>query len=117
MVIDLSAPVCDDRITFVLGDDATIYHITIDEPSRTFVSGEIIQEEFVKVFRAAMETLKNLRPAPECIHIFPVMPNSLAVRAGMDYMPKADLPVVIYEQANQADGFFKALTIGGQNDR
>ena len=117
LVIDLSAPVCDDRITSVLGDNTTIYHITIDEPSRTFVSGEIIQEEFVKVFRAAMETLKNLRPAPEYIHIFPVMPNSLAVRAGMDYMPKADLPVVIYEQANQADGFFKALTIGGQNDR
>lgn len=113
LVIDLSTSVCDDRITFMLGDDATIYHITIDEPSRTFVSGEIIQEEFVKVFRAAMETLKNLRPAPKCIHIFPVMPNSLAVRAGMDYMPKADLPVMIYEQANQADGFFKALTIGG----
>jgi hypothetical protein len=40
------------------------------------------------------------------------MPNSLAIRAGMDYMPKADLPVVLYEQANQADGFFEAMTIG-----
>ena len=41
------------------------------------------------------------------------MPNSLAIKAGMDYMPKTDLPLIVYEQATQRDGFFEALTIGG----
>ena len=112
LVIDLSATVLDDRITTVLGEDATIFHITMDHPCRTFVTSEAVQDDFVKVFRQAMEHIKNLRPAPSEIHLFQVMPNSLAVRAGMDYMPKVDLPVVLYEQANQADGFFEAMTIG-----
>lgn len=112
LVIDLSAQVLDDRITSVLGADISIYHITIETPCRAFVTSEEIQAGFTGVFRKAMETIKNLRPIPTEIHVFPVMPNSLAVRAGMDYMPKTDLPLVLYEQANQADGFFAALSIG-----
>ena len=113
LVLDLSAAVLDDRITSVLGDDVTIFHISIKSPCRSFVSNEKIQEDFVLSFREAMERIKNMRPQPAAIHIFPVMPNSLVIRAGMDYMPKADLPVVLYEQANQNDGFFEAITIGG----
>ena len=112
MVIDLSATVLDDRITSVLGEGVTIFHITMDNPHRTFVTSEAVQDDFVQVYRHAMEYIKNLRPAPTEIHLFQVVPNSLAIRAGMDYMPKADLPVILYEQANQAEGFFEALTIG-----
>ena len=101
----------DDRIVPVLGEDVTIFHITINNPCRTFVISEAVQVAFVEVFREAMEHIKNLLPAPTVLHIFQVMPNSLAVRAGMDYMPKTDLPVILYEQANQTEGFFEAITI------
>lgn len=113
LVIDLSAQVMDDRITSVLGDDVTIFHITIPRPCRTFVTCEETQGKFVETYRSALEHIKNLRPSPELIHLFPVMPNSLAIKAGMDYMPKADLPLIIYEQALQTEGFFEALSIGG----
>lgn len=113
LVIDLSACVMDDRITSVLGDDVTIFHITILNPCRSFVTSEENQEKFIETYREALEHIKNLRPAPEAIHLFPVMPNSLAIKAGMDYMPKTDLPLIVYEQATQRDGFFEALTIGG----
>ena len=76
------------------------------------MTSEAVQDDFVQMYRYAMEHIKNLRPAPAEIHLFQVAPNSLAVRAGMDYMPKADLPVVLYEQVNQADGFFEAMKIG-----
>lgn len=112
LVMDLSATVMDDRITSVLGEDTSIFHITLDDPSRTFVASESIQTKFVSTFRIAMEYIKNIRPAPAEIHVFPVMPASLVVRAGMDYMPKADLPVILYEQANPSEGFFEALTVG-----
>ena len=112
LVMDLSASVLDDRIISVLGEGATIFHLTVTDPCRSFVTSVKVQDDFVKVFRKAMEHIKNLRPAPSVVHIFPVMPNSLAIRAGMDYMPKADLPVIIYEQANQQNGFFAALEIG-----
>lgn len=114
LVIDLSAKILDDRIIGVVGSDVNICHITIPDPNRNFVVNEKIQDDFVITFRKAMEDIKNLRPAPKYIHLFPVMPNSLAVKLGMDYMPKTDLPIHIYEQANQQEGFFEALTIGGQ---
>lgn len=114
LVIDLSAVVLDDRITNTIDNNVNICHITIPKPNRDFVVNEKIQDAFVKAFRKAMEEIKNLRPAPEYIHLFPVMPNSLAIKLGMDYMPKTDLPIHIYEQANQLEGFFKALIIGGQ---
>ena len=112
-MLDLSARVLDDRIISVLGEDVTIFHITISEPNRTFVTSETIQESFVNIYREALEYIKNCRPAPSLIHLFPVMPNSLAVKAGMDYMPKADLPLIIYEQYKESEGFFEALAIGG----
>lgn len=113
LVLDLSASVADDRIISALGESVSIFHITLPAPCRTFVTSKKVQDDFVSVFRVAMEHIKNLRPAPVILHIFPAMPSSLAIRAGMDYMPKADLPVVLYEQADQADGFFEALIIGG----
>lgn len=113
LVIDLSAEVVDERITSVLGDDISIFHISIKEPNRNFVTNENIQSSFVDCFRKAMEKLKNLKKSKGVIHVFPVMPSSLAIRAGMDYMPKADLPLVVYEQSKATEGFFEALTIGG----
>jgi hypothetical protein len=113
LIIDLSAEVNDERITKVLGNNISIFHLSIENPNRNFVTNENIQNDFVKCFREAMEKIKNLKQSHGVIHIFPVMPNSLAIRAGMDYMPKADLPIVIYEQAKAEEGFFEALTIGG----
>jgi len=114
LVIDLSAEVKDDRIEAVLGGNCDIYHITIDNPNRKFVTSEAIQTKFVDKFRESMELLKNLRPMPKLVHVFPVMPNSLAIKAGMDYMPKSDLEIKVYEQSNSSNGFFEAITIGGK---
>lgn len=113
LVIDLSAEVVDERITTVLGTDISIYHLSIENPNRNFVTNEKIQSDFVVLFRKAMEDIKNLMKSKGMIHVFPVMPNSLAIKAGMDYMPKADLPLVLYEQSKATDGFFEALTLGG----
>ena len=113
LVIDLSTEVDDERITSVLGDNISVFHLSVEAPNRNFVTNENIQSAFVECFRKAMEELKNLKNSKGVIHVFPVMPNSLAIKAGMDYMPKADLPLVIYEQSKASEGFFEALTIGG----
>ena len=113
LVMDLSAEIIDDRITNVLGDECTITHLTIDNPNRLFVTNRSIQDSFVISFRKAIESIKNNRPRPKELHVFMAMPNSLAVRAGMDYMPKTDLPVVLYEQGSADQGFFETIRIGG----
>lgn len=113
LVIDLSATVEDSRITAILGNDTTVHHLTIKRPDRNFVTNSDVQDAFINTIRPFIEDIKNSMLHHDVLHVFPVMPTSLNVRLGMDYMPKADLPWVIYEQANATDGFFAALTIGG----
>jgi hypothetical protein len=60
-----------------------------------------------------METIKQRHGNKLPIHIFPVMPASLAVRFGMDYMPKTDNPLIIYDELTDK-GLVKALNIGGE---
>lgn len=113
LVLDLSAEITDCRIINILGMQCGIYHLTIPEPNRDFVKNKNIQDSFVSKFRSVLEMIKNDNPGATCIHLFPAMPNSLAIRAGMDYMPKADLPLIVYEQVESEIGFIEALEIGG----
>lgn len=113
MVIDLSAQIIDNRVTVVLGDECTIFHLTIESPNRLFVKNKKIQDDFVKSFRSLMEQIKNEYPNADKIHVFPAMPNSLAIRAGMDIMPKVDLPIVIYDVLSAGNEFTETIEIGG----
>ena len=113
LVIDLSAEIIDQRIENTLGERCSIYHLTIPAPNRVFVKHPQIQDSFVRTFRLAMERIKNDNPKAKEICLFPAMPASLAVRAGMDIMPKVDLPVKIYDQLSQKNSFEETITIGG----
>lgn len=114
LVIDLSAEIVDQRIENALGEKCSIYHLTIPEPNRVFVKNPHIQDSFVRAFRRSMEEIKNDNPKAKEICLFPAMPASLAVRAGMDIMPKVDLPIKIYDQLSQKSCFEETITIGGK---
>lgn len=109
--ISLSADILQDRINRTLGEICT-YKITIANPNRLFVENERIVDEFVKTFRNCMEQIKNENPEIMFINIFAAMPNSLAIHLGMDYMPKTDPKLIIYDQISSEAGFIKALEIG-----
>jgi len=59
-----------------------------------------------------MDNIKALHGQSTTIHIFPAMPAALAVEFGRVRMPKADLPLLIYDENRGAGGFQPALTIG-----
>lgn len=109
--IAVSATVNDDRITRVLGDDAAIWTITIAKPGNDVVR----QPEDLSVFRTTLREVYNEIKAQhgegQVIHLFPVMPASLAVETGRIWMPKADLEMLIYDQ-NREKGFVPTLSIG-----
>jgi len=109
--IAVSATVNDDRITRVLGDDAAIWTITIARPGNDVVR----QPEDLSAFRATLREVYNEIKAQhgegQVIHLFPVMPASLAVETGRIWMPKADLEMLVYDQ-NREKGFVPTLSIG-----
>lgn len=109
--ISLSADIEQSRIEKCLGT-SSVYKITITETSRTFVETEQIADEFVQAFRKCMELIKCDNPEIRLINIFPAMPNSLAVRLGMDYMPKTDPKLRIFDQIDSEIGFIQTLEIG-----
>ena len=110
--ISLSANIVQERVDKVQDGIAT-YKITIAEPNRYFVSSEKVADAFVCCFRNSIERIKKENPDIEKIMVFPAMPNSLAVRMGMDYMPKTDPILEIYDQIDSKRGFIQTIKIGG----
>ena len=112
--ISLSGAISDSRLENIVKNETPIFEITIADPNRTFVQNKKISNDFVKIFRSVIEDIRNDYPECERILLFPVMPNSLAVHIGADFMPKIDLPIEIYDHFNEC--FNKTITIGEDND-
>ena len=110
--ISLSAEICNERIYDTIQEIVPTYKITINEPNRDFVKRQEIADSFIKSFRSCLENIKNEHPEAKYIKVFPAMPNSLAVRMGMDIMPKTDLSMEIYDQVDSKKGFVKTIVIG-----
>ena len=69
-------------------------------------------DDFVQAFRKCMEQIKKENPQIKKVLVFPAMPNSLAIRMGMDYMPKTDPIMEIYDQVEAGKKFVKTILIG-----
>jgi hypothetical protein len=112
LVFALSSTVSHDRITSILGDDVAIYTVTLDTPNRLFVTNPGILDDFIAKSREMIDDIKQRHGKDKEINVFPAMPASLAIRFGMDYMPKADNRLNIYDELPER-GFVYALSIGG----
>lgn len=116
LVFSLSSTILNERICKVLGSDVSIYTVTTDTPCRTFVTNPSIADDFVSKSREVMEIIKQNHGKDKVISIFPAMPASLAVRFGMDYMPKTDNSLEVYDEQAE-NGFIYALSIGAEYDK
>ena len=45
------------------------------------------------------------------IHLFPAVPNSVAIEIGRTQLPKSDPPISIYDHDKEQAGFIHALTL------
>jgi len=62
---------------------------------------------------APLNDIKAAHGEHTVIHVFPVLPVSAAVEVGRVWMPKADLPLVIYDQNPTVQRFGRTIQIGG----
>jgi hypothetical protein len=97
LVLALSATVVDERITCVLGKDAAIWSITAEQPHNDIMQGRADLSEFRRLVRAMLNDIKAAHGEQAVIHVFLALPVSAAVEVGRVWMPKADLPLVIYD--------------------
>jgi hypothetical protein len=113
--ISLSATINNDRITSVLGNECSIYTITIDNPFNDFLKSKKQLQEFSIVTRKLFNSIKSKYNAQTPLCIFPSMPIATAIELGRIWTPKADMPLDIYDENTIKGGFSKVLEIRNIN--
>ncbi|WP_102959715.1 SAVED domain-containing protein [Mangrovicella endophytica] len=108
----LSATVTDDRIRAVLGDDVAIWSLTAENPHNDIMRRPEDLVEFKRHLRRLFDRIKAVHGEQATINVFPALPTSAAVEVGRVLMPKADLPLHIYDQNRSVGGFIPTLKIG-----
>lgn len=112
--ISLSATITNDRITQVLGDECDIYTITIDTPFNDYLKSKKHLEDFSITVRGLFNQIKASYNEQTPIHIFPAMPIAKAIELGRVWMPKADMPLYLYDQNTSNGGFTRVIEISNQ---
>ncbi|MBA9068846.1 hypothetical protein FHR71_002596 [Methylobacterium sp. RAS18] len=107
----LSATINDERIHAVLGPDAAIWSLTAENPHNDILRRAEDQSAFKVQLRQLLNRIKTVHGEEAIINVFPALPNSAAVEVGRVWMPKADLPMVVYDQNRSAGGFIKTIEI------
>jgi hypothetical protein len=118
LVFSLSANIDDKRIFNVLGKDVSIWRVAVSVPHNDFLKSRQQAQIFRQQMRSLMNRIKLRHGEKEVIHVFPAMPVCLAVEFGRILMPKADLPLHIYDENKVLGGFVHAIdvnvgTVGG----
>lgn len=114
LVLSLSATIKDDRIISVLGNGVAIWRVTINEPNNDFLKSADQTALFRQRMRTLLDRMKARHGQNAVIHVFPAMPAALALELGRIVMPKADLPMRLYDENRRLGGFVFALEIGGK---
>lgn len=109
--LSLSATIDNSRIINVFNRDVSIWTLTIENPNNDFLKSREQLSLFRKKFRQLLDRIKSKHGQDTVLHLFPAVPVSVAVEIGRVWMPKADLPLRIYDQNRQTGGFLMAFEI------
>jgi hypothetical protein len=109
--ISLSGTIDNSRIRDVLGPDVSVWTITIDTPNNEFLRSREQLSGFVHHFKFLLDVIKKKYGQKNEIHIFPAAPVAINIEMGRAWMPKADLPLKLYDQNKEKNQFEYAFCI------
>ena len=109
--ISITAEIEESRIEKVMGEEISIWKLTVPKPGKDLIRSDRALENFRGRVREVFEEVKKAHGQDSLIHVFPAMPNSTAIEFGRVWQPKAELPMKIYDQNSSRDGFIETLTI------
>ena len=113
LIVSLSDYVLPERITRVIGEDTSIWEITLKNPHNDFLQAKQQLSLFRKRLRSLIVEIKRAHGEATPLHIFPAMPVSCAIEFGRARMPKTDMPWLIYDHDKGAQEFVKAIELRG----
>lgn len=111
LILGLSATISKARIDAVLGHDVSIWSITAISPHNDIMRNAGDLSRFRQELRRLFDRIKSMHGEGATINVFPALPVSAAVELGRVWMPKADLPLNVFDQNRRIGGFAPALRI------
>jgi len=114
LVISISDIINHERVKAVMGDNASIWELTVPEEhiGNDNIRAKAQLSMMRTVVRKLMIQIKEAHGLTTPLSIFPAMAVSCSIEMGRARMPKADMPWVIYDQSNKENRFIKAITLG-----
>jgi hypothetical protein len=110
LVFSLSGSINKNDIIAILGTDCNIWEITVNAPFNDYLRTKELLSKFREITRYTIDKIKQVHGCT-LLHIFPAMPVAAAVEFGRLWMPKADMPLIIYDYNIKTGGFIKAIEI------
>jgi hypothetical protein len=107
--LSLSAHITDDRIAQVMDQKFSVWEISVNEPHNDFLKNPKTLAAFRKAMRVLFDQIKMRHGQNTLLHVFPALPVSAAVEFGRVWMPKADLPMIVYDQSRVHNRFISTL--------
>jgi len=115
LVLALSAPVTNERIFAKIGEDASVWRVTISEPNNDFLKSAQQLQQFRELIRPLLDEIKDRYPAGTSLNVFPAAPVSVCVELGRAVQPKAHMPLRLWDENKDLGGFVHALDINMPN--
>ncbi|WP_234841238.1 SAVED domain-containing protein [Sinorhizobium meliloti] len=109
--LGVSGQIEDSRIRVVLGEDVSIWSLSARNANNDILRTREDLAVWRRECRAVLEAMKDRHGAGNIIHVFPALPVSASVELGRVWMPKAHLPMRIYDHNWALGGFRQTLDI------
>lgn len=110
LIVSLCATINESRVESIL-ENPTIWKLSHAKPHNDVLQSKGQAQAFRSAVRRLMDRIKARHGQGATIHLFPAMPVALAVDLGRVVMPKADLPIWLYDENRSQGGFSKAIEL------
>ncbi|MBU0550459.1 SAVED domain-containing protein [Myxococcota bacterium] len=112
-VLSVSGVVHENEVYASLPGQVPIWRISASRPQVDFVRTRDLLAEFSGLFRQALHDIRRVHGPDVRIHLFPAVPNSVAIECGKVLLPKADPAVRVYDRNRNKAGWVFALDLLG----
>lgn len=86
--LGISAPIADERVTSVLGQDASIWSIDAAGAHNDIIRRPDDLAVVAKLFRSTLDDIKNAHGEDTVVNIFPAVPVAAAIEIGRSWQPR-----------------------------
>jgi hypothetical protein len=109
--ISITAEMEESRIQKAIQGHISIWKLTVPNPGKDLVRSDMTLMNFRNRVREIFEKIKLAHGQDATLNVFPAMPNSTAIEFGRVWQPKAELPMIIFDQNASRNGFIRTVLI------